>query len=63
MDPRVCADPSPEPAPPAGATVVQPVTPEEGAATEAFLGWVQATLDWGRVGWGRAAVARAAACH
>lgn len=63
VDPRVCADVSKEPALPKGATVVQPSTPEEGEATEAFLTWVQASLDWGRTGWARASLAKASACH
>lgn len=46
--PEVCAAVQPEPALPAGAGIVQPVTDEERAATSATLTWVGQVLDWGR---------------
>ena len=63
VDPRVCADLVAEPRLPAGATIPQPVGAEEQRASEAFLGWVQAVLDWGRQSAGRAKTAKDAACR
>lgn len=46
------------PVKPAGATIVQPVTPEEQAATEATLGWMSGLVDYGYVMFERALVAK-----
>lgn len=59
-DPRVCAKAPAEPAASAGASIVQPVGPAEQVATELWLGWVREWIEWGREGWARAEVARAA---
>lgn len=55
-DPRLTAPIKPEP--PVQGSIVQPVTAEQRAATEAFLTGEAAARDWGREGWDRAAVAR-----
>lgn len=57
-DVRVSADLQKKPQQPAGATIVQPVTPEEQQATEAFLSWVAALGDWGDLMAHRAMIAR-----
>lgn len=48
-DPRMTVTPAPRPDLPAGASIVQPVTPDERAATQAFLTGVAAIIDWGSV--------------
>lgn len=62
VDPRLCADVQAEPRLPDGASFPQPVGEAEVAATELFLGWVQAALDWGRQYAGRATVAKDTLC-
>lgn len=44
---------------PAGASVVQPVTPEERVATATFLSWVSDVLDVAGENAGRARLAQA----
>lgn len=44
-DPRLESDVPATPKPPAGASIVQPVTMEERAATSLFLGWVAELAD------------------
>lgn len=61
-DPRVCAPVRDAPPLPAGASVVQPVTPEEQAATAKFLNWVAELVDVAGENGGRAKLARQAAC-
>lgn len=60
VDPRVCAKADPPPVRAGG--FVQPATPDERAATEAFLNYVSEIASWGRRGWERAAIARKASC-
>lgn len=62
VDPRLCADVAPEPRLPDGAGLPQPVGEAEAAATELFLGWTQAVLDWGRKYAGVATVAKDSLC-
>ena len=56
-DPRLSAEPSPEPAVLGG--IVQPVTTEERTATAAFLEGEAEARAWGREGW-RAQTSRGA---
>jgi hypothetical protein len=51
-----------EPNFPHGASVVQPTTVNEQAATSAFLNWVSAVLDWGRTNAKRADESRLLLC-
>lgn len=55
MDPRLCAEASAQPK--LEGSVVAPVNDAERVATAAFLGSVQALIDWGRQGWARSALA------
>ena len=61
-DPRVCADIPDEPSLPAAASIPQPVTPAERAATALFLSFVASVQDWGREAARRAGIARDEAC-
>lgn len=54
-DPRLTAPVKPEP--PVAGSIVQPVTPQERAATGAFLTGEATAREWGREGWDRAALA------
>lgn len=56
-DPRLCAEPEPEPV--IQGSVVAPATSAEATALRLFLTSVAALADWGRAGWARAEVARA----
>lgn len=47
---------------PDGASIPAPFGLPELEASEAFLGWTQAVLDWGRVNFARATKAKAASC-
>ncbi len=47
---------------PVGASIPQPVGPDEQKATDAFMAWVASVLDWGRVNQGRAQTAKDTAC-
>lgn len=58
-DPRMQAPDMAQPAAAPSASIVQPVTPAEQAATQGFLQWVAAMVDWGKTGWAQADAGRA----
>lgn len=58
-DPRLEAEIRTAPTPPAGASIVQPATPEERASTAGFLTWVAGVLDVAQENEARARLARA----
>ncbi|MFA6043601.1 MAG: hypothetical protein WC718_01340 [Phycisphaerales bacterium] len=43
--------------------MVQPATDAEREAADLFLNTVAAALEWGRLGWARATMAKDAACN
>jgi hypothetical protein len=57
-DPRLTAPSEPEP--PVTGAIIQPATETERAAVEAFLSGEAQARAWGREGWARAEIARAA---
>lgn len=62
VDPRVCAAVTKTPAMPGGASIVQPATDRERAATATFLNWVADLLDVATENEGRAETARREVC-
>lgn len=62
VDPQVCAAKVEEPRFPHNASIPKAVTPEESQAMQAFLLWVQQSLDWGKLGWYRFSQASEAVC-
>lgn len=61
VDPRICAPAEAEPKIEGG--MVQPATDAEREAADLFLNTVAAALEWGRLGWARATMAKDAACN